>query len=134
MKTLDLGKTYLHLLPTDRAASLPGGDAFWSQLMSGRFEDARVADVADGGWLVTRFTHRGDWEHWEMHPEGDEVLTALSGGCVFHLEVGGTVEEVPLVEGRTLVVPAGVWHRATGDTPTEILALTAGKGTQHRPA
>ncbi len=132
MKTIDLRTSYLHLNPLDRAVSMPAGEWFWNQLMSGSFEDARVAAVADGGWLVSRFTHEGDWDHWEMHPEGDEVLTALSGGCTFHLEMGGTVQDVPLVEGRTLVIPAGIWHRATGDSPTEILALTAGSGTQHR--
>ena len=134
MSTHELGATVLHLSPEDRAVAMPGGAWFWHQMMSGQFEDERVAGVATGGWLVTRFTHSGDWPHWDMHPEGDEVLTALSGSCTFHLEREEGIEQIVLSAGHTLIVPRGVWHRATGDEPTEIFALTAGKRTQHRPA
>lgn len=134
-ETHDLTETYLHLTPDERAPAIPAGEAFWNQLMTGRFVDPRVERVAAGGWLVSRFTHRGDWPHWECHPEGDEVLTCLSGEVDFVLDhPDGRAERVLLTEGRTLVVPTGVWHRGLGEGPAEILAMTAGKGTQHRPA
>jgi len=134
-ETHDLTETYLHLTPDERAPAMPGGDAFWGQLMSGEFTDPAVARVADGGWLVTRFTHAGDWPHWERHPHGDEVLTCLSGSVTFVVEsTDGQHEPVELTEGRTLVGPAGAWHRGLGEGPAEILAITAGRGTDHRPA
>lgn len=133
--THDLRETYLHLSAEERAPAMPGGDSFWGQLMSGNFTDPRVEAVADGGWLVTRFTHTGDWPHWERHPHGDEVLVCLSGSVRFLLEhEDGRQETVDLREGRTLVMPAGAWHRGLGEGPAEILAITAGRGTDHRPA
>lgn len=133
MDTIDLREHYLHLTPDERAPAIPV-DGFWDQLMSGTFTDPRVEGVAQGGWLVSRFTHAGDWEHWECHPEGDEVLICVSGTAVFDIEAeDGTVRSLPLTAHRVLVIPAGAWHRGRGAGPAEIVALTAGKGTQHRP-
>jgi len=133
-QTHDLSETYLHLTPEERAPAIPAGESFWNQLMTGQFVDPKVEAVTQGGWLVSRFTHGADWPHWEMHPHGDEVLICVSGAMRFDLEhADGTVEEVSLVAGRTLVMPAGVWHRGRGAGPAEIVALTAGRSTQHRP-
>lgn len=133
--THDLTETYLHLDGDGRAPAVEAGEAFWMQLMTGAFTDPKVEAIAAGGWLVSRFVHGGDWPHWEMHPEGDEVLTCLEGALTFVLEhPGGAHEEVRLTAGRTLVMPAGVWHRGLGRGPATVLAITAGKGTQHRPA
>lgn len=134
-ETVDLAETYLHLDGSDRAPAIEGGEAFWQQLMSGRFTDPKVEALSKGGWLVSRFVHEGDWPHWEMHPHGDEVLTCLDGALTFVLEgEEGATEEVRLTAGRTLVMPAGTWHRGLGRGPATILAITAGAGTQHRPA
>lgn len=131
--THDMSDTYIHLAPDERAPAIPGGAAFWGQVMSGQFTDPKVKRVTEGGWLVSRFTHSGDWPHWEMHPNGDEVLYAISGEVDFELEhPDGQRERVELRAGHVLVMPAGVWHLGLGDGPAEILAITAGRGTEHR--
>jgi len=133
--THDLRQTYLHLTPHERAPAIPAGEAFWKQLMTGDFTDAQVEAVARGGWLISRFTHDGDWPHWERHPHGDEVLICVSGELAFDIEhADGRQEQVELGAGRTLVMPAGAWHRGRGEGPAELIAVTAGRGTDHRPA
>jgi mannose-6-phosphate isomerase-like protein (cupin superfamily) len=134
IETVDLSETYLHLRPDERAPALPGGEAFWGKLMQGGGGDPAVEAIAGGGWLVTRFVHDGDWPHWECHPRGDEVLTCLDGEVTFVLETEEGEQTVRLTPGRTLVVPAGAWHRGLGRGPATILAITAGAGTEHRPA
>ena len=120
--------------PTSAPPAIPAGEPFWRQLMTGEFTDPRVAAVAEGGWLVSRSTHDGDWPNWERHPNGDEVLTCLSGAMRFDIEhANGSQETVALEAGQTLVMPAGAWHRGLGG-PAEILAITAGRGTDHRAA
>jgi len=44
------------------------------------------------------------------------------------------IREIEFVAGRLLVVPKGVWHTAKVRNPARLLAITAGRGTQHRPA
>ena len=38
-----------------------------------------------------------------------------------------------LQPGTACVVPRGTWHRQIVHQPAELLAITYGKGTQHRP-
>ena len=35
--------------------------------------------------------------------------------------------------GQTLVIPTGIWHRGIVRLPGELLFITAGAGTEHRP-
>lgn len=132
-KTHDLREQYLHLTPAERAVRLPA-EGFWGQLMSGAPDNPDIAAVAAGGWLVTRFTHDGPWPHWERHPSGDEVIIALSGSMIFVIEAAdGEPETVTLAAPRHIVIPAGRWHRGL-EGEAELIALTAGRGTDHRPA
>ncbi|HEV2597665.1 cupin domain-containing protein [Sphingopyxis sp.] len=70
---------------------------------------------------------------WEMRPDGDEVLTLLSGQFDVILEEGGTERTISLMPGQVAVVPQGVWHRMVINTPGELLFLTLGDTTEHRP-
>lgn len=70
---------------------------------------------------------------WEMHPDGDEVLTLLSGQFDVILDEGGTERTISLMPGQGAVVPQGVWHRMVINTPGELLFLTPGDTTEHRP-
>ena len=49
------------------------------------------------------------------HPDGRQSRHEMQAGC-------------------TLIVPAGVWHRALVPEPTRLLAITYGAGTRQRPA
>jgi mannose-6-phosphate isomerase-like protein (cupin superfamily) len=134
--TIDLLNNYL-LLDTDGAAVLlPGGGEFWRQLMSGNATDPGIRRLmaSANGRLLSALPMRADWTNWEMHPAGDELLFMLEGKATFILELPEGMKEVALSAGRLLVIPKGVWHTAKVSEPSRLLAITAGLGTQHRPA
>jgi mannose-6-phosphate isomerase-like protein (cupin superfamily) len=125
MPAFDLEKTYLGLDGAGRVTPLPVGPDFWATIAS---------NPGAGGTLVTVGTGEGDWPHWEMHPRGDEVLVLLEGSVRMVFERAGGDEAFDLATGSTLVVPQGVWHRATDQRGLRMLFLTYGAGTQHKPA
>jgi mannose-6-phosphate isomerase-like protein (cupin superfamily) len=75
-----------------------------------------------------------DWTNWEMHPAGDEILLMLEGKATFVLDLSDGFKALTLDAGRLLVISKGVWHTAKVSEPARLLAITAGSGTQHRPA
>jgi oxalate decarboxylase/phosphoglucose isomerase-like protein (cupin superfamily) len=68
-----------------------------------------------------------------MHPQGDEIIVQVSGASTFHLEVDGTVRVAEAGAGQLVVVPKGTWHTADVRQPGQILVITWGEGTAHRP-
>jgi len=70
---------------------------------------------------------------WEMHPDGDEVLTLLSGRFDVILDEAGAERVIALTRGKSAIVPQGVWHRMVIHEPGELLFLTPGDATEHRP-
>jgi mannose-6-phosphate isomerase-like protein (cupin superfamily) len=134
--TIDPLKNYLLLEPEGAAVLLPGGGPFWGELMSGNPVDPGIRRLMESehGRLLSALTMDADWTNWEMHPAGDEVLFMLEGEANFLLEFSEGVREIELVAGRLLVVPKGVWHTAKVHKPARLLAITAGRGTQHRSA
>jgi mannose-6-phosphate isomerase-like protein (cupin superfamily) len=88
-----------------------------------------------GEFLVSCHDFAGDWPVSEMHPLGDEIVCLLSGSMTFVFERPEGHTTVPLAEpGAWIVVPRGVWHTAKVPVPSRALFITAGEGTQHRPA
>lgn len=105
-----------------------GGAEFWSALMEGKRPDV------EAGWLVTAGIHEGTWPHWEMHPEGEELVVLLSGNVTLVLDRDGVTSEHTLDRpGQLVIVPRGTWHHARTESSAHLLFVTAGKGTQHRP-
>lgn len=134
--TIDLLKNYMLLEPEGTAVLLPGGGEFWSQLMSGEATDPGIRRLMGSahGRLLSVLPMGSDWTNWEMHPAGDEILFMLEGKATFLLEFPDGLKEVALSAGRLLVIPKGVWHTAKVSEAARLLAITAGQGTQHRPA
>lgn len=92
------------------------------------------ADGFKGHLLMSAFTFETDWETWELHPAGDEVVVLLSGEATFVLDIPNGTQQVTLTEtGSYVIVPRGVWHTAKTTVPTRMLFFTAGQGTQNRP-
>ena len=129
---IDLRDTYLHL-DGSSAPSVAGGSEFWDALIGGG-GTARHDAIRRGGWLVTTNHYGGTWPTWEMHPNGDEVVACLSGSLDLRFEYPDGEQVVGLGPGQTVVVPAGIWHTATVHEPGECLHITAGRGTEVRPA
>lgn len=124
MSSFDPATTYVSLSPAGGAEAIEVTPAFWATI------DER-ADLTEGR-LVAAFHSDADWPHWEMHPDGEEVLVLLSGRMTMVFDEGGEEESVVLEEGRACVVPRGAWHRAIVHVPGKLLAITYGRGTQHR--
>jgi mannose-6-phosphate isomerase-like protein (cupin superfamily) len=121
----DLATTYVQLDDGPRASAVEVDDEFW-QTIDRRSE-------LQGGRLVGRFHNAQDWDIWEMHPAGDEVVCLLSGAIDVVLDDPDGERVVALEVGRTCIVPRGVWHRAIVREPGDTLHITRGEGTQHRP-
>ena len=125
MTRFDLEETYLSLDGAGAVAEHPVDAGFWATI---------DRNTALKGTLVAVFRGNADWDHWEMHPAGDEILVLIEGTLTMLLQRDGDVTRHLMVDGSTLVVPAGVWHRALIDRPTRLMAITYGAGTTHRPA
>jgi len=107
---------------------------FWNQLMSGEYDDEVVEKVAEAsGWLVAAYDMTDDMQSSEMHPDGDELHYLVSGQLDLVLEHDDGDEVVALRAGVSASVPKGVWHRFVVREPAHGLAITFGRGTQHRP-
>ena len=85
-----------------------------------------------GHVLVSQYDFDRDWPTWEKHPMGDEIVILLSGAAEFVLDRGGRHESVRLSRaGSYVVVPRDTWHTARISTPTTMLFITPGEGTEH---
>ena len=122
---LDLRETYLILADDGGAETVAGGDEFWASLMSG----TRQLE----GRLVMLGELRADMTHWEVHPAGEELLFLQGGAVDVVMERDGKEWTQPLEAGEAFVMPRGVWHRMRVRTPGQMLFVTYGKGTEHRP-
>jgi mannose-6-phosphate isomerase-like protein (cupin superfamily) len=129
----DLTTTYAFLEDGGRAPIFEGNEPFWRDLMSGVPKSPGAQLVANGaGWLTAIYQFDRSTSGWEMHPLGDELLVLLSGAIDVVLD--GKVETVvQLKGGDSVVVPRGTWHRQIVRNPGRELAITYGRGTQHRP-
>lgn len=87
-----------------------------------------------GRLLVAQFDFEADWPTWEVHPKGDEVVVLISGAADMVLDHGGSHRVTSLSQpGSFVIVPKGTWHTARISTPTSMLFITPGEGTENRP-
>ncbi len=123
---IDLRDTYVLFKDGGEGKPLPVGPSFWPDVMSGKVN-------LDGG-LVTVGSHSEDWPHWEMHPEGEELVVLLSGSVDLIVDRDGKEIRCALREvGQAWLNLRGDWHRAIVNEPAQLLFITYGAGTQHRP-
>ncbi len=123
MTTFDLERTYL---------SLDGRGGVATHSVEGFWETVATNPAIKEN-LVGVYAGATDWPSWEMHPQGDEVLVLLEGELTMLFEREAGEEPHPMRAGATLVVPAGVWHRALILRPGKLLGITYGAGTLHKP-
>lgn len=101
-------------------------ETMWSEI------DEKYGDFA-GRSLISSFTFEGDWPTWEVHPAGDEFVVLISGEAEMVLAQPGGDESVMLSEpGDFVIVPKGIWHTARINTPTTMIFVTPGQGTENR--
>jgi len=86
------------------------------------------------GRLVNMHTFSEDWDVWEMHPKGSEVVLCTAGEITLVQETaGGSHAEIKLTVGEYAINAPGVWHTANVSAPCTCVFITAGEGTEHRP-
>ncbi|MBA4048755.1 MAG: cupin [Sphingomonas sp.] len=100
------------------------------------YADYSARNAADGaeGRLVSCYRFSENWDSWEMHPAGDEVVICTEGTITLHQELpDGSTRAITLNAGDYAINPPGVWHTADIDGEATTLFITAGMGTAHRP-
>lgn len=124
----DLNATFVHL-ETDRTAKpVTVTDTFWQELSNGQLAHLET------GRLLSSFSFSEDWNVWEMHPKGEELVCLLSGAVDFVLEQNGSQKIIELRSvGSFVLIPRGVWHTARTRAPSSMMFITPGEGTEHRP-
>jgi uncharacterized cupin superfamily protein len=122
-----LSSTYVVLGANGDTTPIAVSDRFFADIKS-EFGDFK------GKRLVSHFTFDKDCDTWEMHPAGDEFVCLLSGQVDFILEQDGVENTVHLnAPGTFVLVPRGIWHTTRVYTPSSMLFVTPGEGTQNRP-
>lgn len=119
-------RTYLHLGSGPEVAPVPVTPDFWERI--------HTRTELFTGRLVTGMEMDADWDVWEMHPAGDELIAVTDGRVRFHLDDGsGAPAAVEVAAPEYVVVPAGTWHTADALGTARLLIVTWGDGTTHRP-
>lgn len=99
----------------------------------GGYADRHGGDGAEGR-LVTTHTFDTSWDVWEMHPVGAEVVYCVRGSITLVQELDGAEVATTISDGEYAINSPGVWHTAdVTDGEAEVLFITAGEGTEHRP-
>lgn len=125
MQAAPLSDTFLVLDPGLRCTPVPVTPTLYGEL------DARFSGFA-GCTLVSEHRFERDWDTWEIHPAGDEILYLLEGKAVLHLLVDGEERRIAFDRpGSALVVPRDTWHTAKVGAPCRILFVTPGEGTRN---
>jgi hypothetical protein len=125
MSAFDPLAHFVHLPDGPDATLLEVTPDFWPKLAERR--------ELHGGRLVSAYRFDADWDSWERHPAGDEIVVQLSGAIDFVVETQDGERTVSLRGRGALLVPRGAWHTARVLAPSEAIFITRGEGTEHRP-
>ncbi|MEM9608080.1 MAG: cupin domain-containing protein [Actinomycetota bacterium] len=129
----DLAMTPIHL-GHGGTASLIEGFA-WDAAALAEYQKITEGDGPDGR-LVMIFVHSPStpMPTWERHPAGDEVIVCLSGRLRIWQQRADRHRCVELGPGDALLHPPAMWHRFESLQRGRVLAITAGRGSEHKPA
>lgn len=115
-----------------------GATAIVQPEMSGGLEwyeayGQRHGDDGREGRLVAMHSFSGNWDMWEMHPNGAEAVICTAGAVTIIQEFpDGSRKSIHLVVGDYAINPPGIWHTADVTDNATAIFITAGEGTQHR--
>ncbi|MHB1606560.1 MAG: VOC family protein [Leptospirales bacterium] len=125
---LNIDSTFVVFDDQGVATPMEVRETFWQDLTD-RFGDF------SGKLLFSSFWFNKDWDNWEIHPYGDEVVFLLSGDFDFILDQDNAHRTVRLNNaGSFVIVPRGTWHTARVRCPSSALFLTPGRGTITKPS
>ena len=69
----------------------------------------------------------------ERHLDGAELLVLISGSVTVILEEDNAERSSDLSPGQGFLVPPSVWHRVEINQPSQLLYITPGPNSEHRP-
>jgi mannose-6-phosphate isomerase-like protein (cupin superfamily) len=126
----DLSRTYVHLGTGSRA--VPIADFRWTPEFLASYAEEFASDAREGR-LVMVGANDSSWNFWERHPAGDELVVVISGSATLVQEIDGDHERITLGPGEAAINPRGTWHTSDLVEPGQVLFVTPGMGTEHRP-
>lgn len=125
-KPLGLASTFAVLRSDQGVVPVPVTPTVYEEL-------DRQFDGFAGHWLVSAHSFDADWPTWEIHPAGEDIVYLLSGAAEMVPDRNGTEENIGVSEaGTCVIVPRGTWHTARISTPTAMLFITPGEGTEKK--
>ncbi|MFW2383165.1 MAG: cupin domain-containing protein [Acidimicrobiales bacterium] len=129
MEDLNLGTHPIHLGLGATAIRQPlfNGEIDWYEGYGQRHAD----DGAEGR-LVAMHTFTSNWDSWEVHPHGHEVVVVTAGSLTLIQEIDGEEVRTELTAGEAAINEPGIWHTADCTGPVTALFITAGMGTENR--
>lgn len=126
----ELEKSPLHLGLGATAVPQP---AFTGEMSWYEGYGARHGKDGTEGRLLSQHTFSADWDVWEMHPLGSEVVLVISGTLRLIQEIDGEPVATDVSAGNYVINEPGVWHTAdVVDGEATAVFITAGAGTEHR--
>ena len=126
----DLHQAFVHL---GLGATVVPQPDFTDMAWYGDYIARNGADGAEGR-LVSLYRFSEPWDSWEMHPQGAELVVCTTGTITLIQERPGEDPlQTVLSAGQYAINPPGVWHTADVDGEAEVLFITSGIGTEHRP-
>lgn len=124
---MNLKNHYAVVRPDLSATAVAVTPSIYEQLNQ-RFDDFK------GHVLIAVHEFENDWDMWERHPAGDEVVVLMSGAATLVLQTEAGEQRHELTEsGSYVIVPKNSWHTAKVQVSTRMLFFTPGAGTEHRP-
>lgn len=125
LEPINLAETYTLLHATGDMEKVKGGEYFWE---APRPVQDRIGQL----WLLSEHHYDEDWEHWEQHPAGDELVYLLSGSMDIILDMGANSKTIKLRTSGAATIPRGVWHILKIHTPCHVLNISREFNTKHR--
>ena len=123
-----IDQQYLVLTPNQRAILEPADEKLYQRLVE-NYNDFH------GHTLVSCYDFTADWDRWELHPAGDEVVILLSGQATMVIEHEHGFEQIELRHANDFcLIPPNCWHTAKIAHFAKLLFVTPGAGTRHRDA
>jgi mannose-6-phosphate isomerase-like protein (cupin superfamily) len=132
-EAVDLSAFHMFVAGAGDAVTVQAGPSFWKEMMAPSTENEIVRRIKEeDGYLLIDMTLTGEFPHWEMHPNGDEIFLMREGSLDIDLDDGDDKWSQHLDAGQAFIVPKGAWHIARAEH-AKVFVLTFGRGTEHRP-
>jgi len=121
-----------HPVHLDAAAGAQAQPEFTGMEWYAAYDERTKADGANGR-LVSMYSFAENWDSWEMHPAGSELVVCVSGKVTMHQQMAdGREAMVVLGPGDYAINPPGAWHTMDVHQVATVMFVTAGYGTEHR--